>query len=227
MTARRWRGPSAVRHAARRRRRAAAPRLGAAQVCVDHRGAPAGALRVHVRDGQPVTEWAAVAMGKASGGEARRDRLLDASDRHRVLDPADAAPGDPPWWNHDDPPGGGHAFERTREVAQVLPARRSLVWDDVHGVGVGGCVRLRRQRRPARAGAGRHPLACRLSSRCARTRPAPGASPSGSAAAPRRTRCASGSWASSAPSRPGLRMPAMPTASARALELELEVVAGP
>ena len=50
------------------------------------------------------------------------------------LDPE--AEGDLPWWNHYDLPSVGGAFERTREVANVLPARRSVVWDDVYAVAI-------------------------------------------------------------------------------------------
>ena len=39
------------------------------------------------------------------------------------------------WW-HFDLPMVGDAFERTREVAVVLPARRSVFWADVAAVGI-------------------------------------------------------------------------------------------
>jgi hypothetical protein len=51
------------------------------------------------------------------------------------FDPDELA-GELPWWNHYDLPAVGNAFERTREVAQVLPARRSVLWEDVYGVAI-------------------------------------------------------------------------------------------
>jgi len=39
-------------------------------------------------------------------------------------------------WCHYDLPQVGDAFERTREVAQVLPARRSVFWDTTLAIGI-------------------------------------------------------------------------------------------
>jgi hypothetical protein len=47
---------------------------------------------------------------------------------------ADRELGELPWWVHYDLPGTGDAFARTLEVANVLPARRSSVWDEVYAV---------------------------------------------------------------------------------------------
>ena len=64
-------------------------------------------------------------------------------DRHGGRADADAAPGDLPWWNHYDLPAVV-IIERTREVAQVLPARRSLpgttctAWGAEDASGYGG-----------------------------------------------------------------------------------------
>ena len=144
-------------------------------------------------------EWAAVAMGKA---EWQKLAGIDYStpDRRAGTPDADAAPGDLPV-EPLRPAGGGATSERTREVAQVLPARRSLPGTTCTAWAPWRMRSATAAAPPRSCGAGRR-LACRLSSRCARTRPAPGAA-SGSAAAPRRTRCASARRASSAPSRPG------------------------
>jgi len=40
------------------------------------------------------------------------------------------------WWNHYALPGVGDAFHRMCEVANVLPARRSVVWDRVMAIGI-------------------------------------------------------------------------------------------
>ncbi len=39
-------------------------------------------------------------------------------------------------WRHYDLPGTGDAFARMCEVANVLPARRSVAWDRVSAVGI-------------------------------------------------------------------------------------------
>jgi hypothetical protein len=41
----------------------------------------------------------------------------------------------PVYYRHDLP-AVGDAFERTREVAQVLPARRSVFWDGIIAIGI-------------------------------------------------------------------------------------------
>jgi len=53
-----------------------------------------------------------------------------------LLDDSPAAAGELPWWIQYNLPSVGNAFERTREVAEVLPARRSVFWDDVYAVAI-------------------------------------------------------------------------------------------
>jgi hypothetical protein len=53
-----------------------------------------------------------------------------------VLLAVDRGEGELPWWVHYDLPSVGGSFERTLEVANVMPARRSVFWDGVRAVAI-------------------------------------------------------------------------------------------
>ena len=158
----RWRGPHR-RHAARRRPSCCASTRRSSGM----RGSPRCARRrAGARARRPArTEWAAVAMGKAEG---RKLAGIDYSTPDRrtpdvlMPRPATCRGGTITTCRRWATPRSGRArWPKAARAPLAGLGRRARRGRP------GGCVRLRRQRRPARAGAGRRRCSSRLSSRCA------------------------------------------------------------